>query len=91
MSFFWGILAGIAWGAAAAVLNGVIGKICVKKNTSGAMMAANVLKLAVDVLALLAVFLLRNVLPFSFEAAILGTVVSLSMLGIVISYHIANS
>ena len=46
-------------------------------------MAANLGRMAVDLLALLLVFLLRGVLPFSFEAMLVSTAVALSILTLV--------
>ena len=90
MNYFLGILAGLVWGAAVAGLNGLVTKRCVEKNTSQAMTIANIVKVVSYVLAFAVVFLLRNVLPFSYEAAVIGTVLALSMLQIVISYRIAG-
>ena len=87
MSYVFGALAGLVWGALAALLNWAISRAALKKNTGGAMMGANVARLAVDLVALGAVFLLRKWLPFSFEAAIIATAVALSLLNIVFTYQ----
>lgn len=91
MSFFLGMLAGLVWGASAALLNGYVSKKCVDKNTSSAMMTASIIRIVVDLFAVGLVLVLKNHLPFSYEGAVIGTVISLSMLTIVISYRIANS
>ena len=91
MSFVLGLLAGLVWGALAALLNGFISKKCVEKNTASAMSAANIAKIVIDIGSLAVVLLLKPYLPFSFEGAIIGTVIALSMLTILISYHIARS
>ncbi len=88
MSHVYGAAAGLLWGALAALANMLINRAALKKNSSGAMLAANMARLAVDLIALGTVFLLRGRLPFSFEAAAIGTAVSLSVLGIVFSYLI---
>ena len=89
MKYLIGALAGLVWGALAALLNGYITKKALDKASDKAMLLSNALRLVVDVVALGAVFLLRNVLPFSFEAALVGTAASLSLLMIVFAYKMA--
>ena len=89
MKYLVGALAGLLWGALAALLNGYITKKALDKSSDKAMLLSNALRLVVDVLALGSVFLLRNVLPFSFEAALVGTAASMSMLMIVFAYKMA--
>ncbi len=91
MSYFWGVLVGLLWGAVGAVIIGLVTKKCVEKNTPAAMTTANAVKIAVYVVEFVVVFLVRNILPFSYEAVIIGTVLSLAMLQIVFTYKIANS
>ena len=57
-----------------------------KKNSNTSMLASNGARMIVDLIALGAVYLLRKVLPFSFEATIIATAVSLSLLTIVFAY-----
>ena len=89
MKYLIGALAGLVWGALAALLNGYITKKALDKASDKAMFLSNALRLVVDVVALGSVFLLRNVLPFSFEAALVGTAASLSLLMIVFTYKMA--
>ncbi len=89
MKYLIGALAGLVWGALAALLNGYITKKALDKASDKAMLLSNALRLVVDVVALGSVFLLRNVLPFSFEAALVGTAASLSLLMIVFAYKMA--
>lgn len=89
MKYLIGALAGLVWGALAALLNGYITKKALDKASDKAMFLSNALRLVVDVVALGSVFLLRNVLPFSFEAALVGTAASLSLLMIVFAYKMA--
>lgn len=89
MKYLIGALAGLIWGALAALLNGYITKKALDKASDKAMLLSNALRLVVDVVALGSVFLLRNVLPFSFEAALVGTAASLSLLMIVFTYKMA--
>ena len=88
MNYVWGALAGLAWGALAAYINYRINKAAVKKNSNGSMMGANAARMAIDLIALGAVYLLRKRLPFSFEATIIATAIALSLLTIVFAYRL---
>ena len=89
MKYLIGALAGLVWVALAALLNGYITKKALDKASDKAMLLSNALRLVVDIAALGSVFLLRNVLPFSFEAALVGTAASMSILMIVFAYKMA--
>lgn len=89
MKYLVGAAAGLVWGALAALLNGFITSRAVARANDKLLLLSNFLRLLVDVAALGSVFLLRNVLPFSFEAALVGTAASLSLLMIVFAYKIA--
>lgn len=89
MKYLIGALAGLVWGALAALLNGYITKKALDKASDKAMLLSNALRLVVDIAAMGSVFLLRNVLPFSFEAALVGTAASMSILMIVFAYKMA--
>ena len=89
MKYLIGALAGLVWGALAALLYGYITKKALDKASDKAMLLSNALRLVVDIAALGSVFLLRNVLPFSFEAALVGTAASMSILMIVFAYKMA--
>lgn len=89
MKYLIGALAGLVWGALAALLNGYITKKALDKASDKAMLLSNALRLVVDIAALGSVFLLRNVLPFSFEASLVGTAASMSILMIVFAYKMA--
>ena len=89
MKYLIGALAGLVWGALAALLNAFITKKALDKGNEKWMLASNFLRMLVDVAALGAVFLLRKVLPFSFEAALVGTAAALSLLMIVFAYKMA--
>lgn len=88
--FFIGILVGLVWGAAAALLNAVIGKKCVAHNGKGPLGWTNVAQTLINFAALGAVILVRDMLPFRYEGMLVGTAISLSMLGIVFAYMIAR-
>ena len=81
-----GILMGLIWGALAGLLNITMNKGLLKKNSTNALMAGNLARLAVDFAAMAAVYLLRDVLPFSWEAALIGTAVALSIVTIIFAF-----
>ena len=90
MNYVFGALAGLLWGALAAFVNLKINQAALKKNTNAAMLSANAARTAVDLAALGTVFLLRKHLPFSFEATIIATAVSLSLLTVVLAYWVTR-
>ena len=87
MNFLWGSLAGLAWGALCGVLNILILKKSLGKNDSNLLMAGNLARMVVDLAALLLVFLLRKVLPFSYEAMLVGTAVALSVTSLIFAFR----
>lgn len=91
VDIFFGATAGLVWGVLAAFLSYCIMNKCLKKNTANAMMLCSVLRTAVDVAALGAVFLARNLLPFSFYAAIIATAVALSVSTIYFTFRLARN
>jgi hypothetical protein len=90
MNYVFGALVGLLWGALAAFVNLKINQAALKKSTNAAMLGANTARTAVDLIALGTVFLLRKVLPFSFEATIIATAVSLSLLTVVLAYWVTR-
>lgn len=90
MNLVIGVLVGLVWGALAALLNLYINKKALAKASTNALMAANFGRLAVDIAALGAVFLLRKLLPFSYEATLIGTAISLSLLTVIFAYRLAG-
>lgn len=87
MNYLWGALAGLAWGGLWGGLNILIMKKCLKKNDSNLLMAANLGRMAVDLVALLLVFLLRKILPFSYEAMLVATAVALSVTSLLFAFR----
>ena len=85
MKYVIGAIVGLLWGAVVAWLNSPIGK-----NDTKAMMEASLGRTVIDVAALGAVFLLRNVLPFNFEATIAGTAASLGLLTVFFAFQLSK-
>ena len=90
MNYVFGALAGLLWGALAAFVNLKINQAALKKSSNAAMLGANTARTAVDLIALGTVFLLRKVLPFSFEATIIATAVSLCLLTVELAYWVTR-
>jgi hypothetical protein len=90
MTYAIGAVVGLIWGAIVAFLNSRISKKAIEKNTAQSILAGNLSRSAIDIVALGAVFLLRNVLPFSFEATLIGTAASLGMLTVFFAYRLSK-
>ncbi len=90
MSLILAIAAGLVWGALAAFVNMCINRAALAKGSTNALLAANLGRTAVDIAALAAVFLLRKVLPFSYEVMLISTAVTLSLLTVAFAFRIAG-
>jgi hypothetical protein len=87
MKLALGILAGLLWGAAAGFLNTRITNWSLSKGNTNQLLAGNLLRMVVDLAALGLVFLLRHVLPLPFEALLIGTAISLSLVTILYAFR----
>ncbi len=90
MQYVVGALVGLAWGALLAWLNAGINRRAIQKNTSQAVMGASFLRMLIDIVGLGTVFLLRRILPFNFEATIVGTAASLGMLTVYFAFRLSK-
>ena len=90
MKYVIGAVMGLLWGALVAWVNSQINRNALKKNTTNAMLAANMGRTLIDIAALGAVFLLRNVLPGNFEATIVGTAASLGLLTVYFAFRLSK-
>jgi len=90
MRYLFGFLAGAVWGLVIAFLNGCVSKKMLSKNSTAAYMTMNFLRMLIDVAALAIVFLLRKLLPFSYELALVGTAASLSIATIVMAFRMSK-
>lgn len=70
---------GAAFGFVVAMVSARLIRRNMKKNDANAVMAGSMLRTLLDILSLLAVYLLRNVLPFPFYGVIIGTALGLSV------------
>ena len=69
---------GAVFGFAVAMISAQLIRRNMKKNDANAVMAGSMLRTLLDILALLAVYLLRNSLPLPFYGVIIGTALGLS-------------
>ena len=90
MKYVIGAIVGLLWGAVVAWLNSRINKNAIAKNDTKAMMGASMSRTAIDLVALGAVFLLRTILPFNFEATIAGTAASLGLLTVFFAFQLSK-
>ena len=70
---------GAAFGVAVTAVSAVLTRRNMKNGDANSMMAGSMLRTLFDILALLAAYLLRNVLPFPFYGVIIGTALGLSV------------
>lgn len=91
MNTFFAVLFGIAWGAAAAFVNSRIAKKALRKKDAKAAKNARRVQMLVDIAALVLIVLLRNILPFSYETALVSAIISISVLTIVFLFAVGNS
>ncbi len=89
-SILIGALAGLAWGALCGWINTLILKKAMRKNETNAIMAGNLGRLLIDGLALLAVFLLRRVLPFPYEVMLIATALALSAVTLIFAFRFSR-
>ena len=91
MKIVIGIAVGLCWGTLIALLNSRITRNAIARGTTSAVMTGNFIRTVVDVAALAAVFLLRKVLPFSFEATMISTAVALGLLTLFFAFRMAKA
>lgn len=89
MIYIISALAGLVWGFLAALLNAFVTKKCIAKQSTNAIMASNLVHMLVDVAALAAVFLVRNLPWLNFAVAIVATAAALSITTIVFTFKLA--
>ena len=89
MGYVIGAICGVIWGGAAALLNYQISKRSILKDNTASLLGANVLRILVDLAALAIVFFLRKVLPFRYEATLITTAITMSLVTIVCAYRMS--
>lgn len=84
------VIFGVLWGAAAAFINSRIAVRAFEKKDTKAAKNARRIQMLVDIASLAALILLRNILPFSYELALVSAIISLSVLTIVFLFLMGN-
>lgn len=82
-----GAVLGLLWGGAFGLLNGWILKKAVANGESNAVLAANLGRMAIDLVALGSVFLLRGLLPIPYEPVLIATAAALSLMSILTAFR----
>ena len=90
MKIVLSVIGGAVWGLLAALADFFIMKKSVAKNTNAALMGSGMARTAVDLIALGAVFLLRNVLPYDFAVCMIACAVAMSLATIVYTFRLAK-
>ena len=90
MRIVFGVLTGLLWGALGAFLNHRINQAALKKEDGKALAAASTARMGVDLAMLGVIFLLRKVLPFSFEATLLSAGLALSLGSIALAFRLSQ-
>ena len=91
MNNLFAVLFGIVWGAAAAFVNSRIARKALEKKDMKAAKNARRIQMLVDIAALVVLVLLRNILPFSYETALVCAIISLSVLTIVFLFAMGKT
>ena len=91
MQIVLAIVFGIVWGAAAAFINSLIAKKALEKQDMKAAKNARRVQMLVDIAALGLLVLMREILPFSFEYALISAIISLSLLTTVFLFSMGKT
>ena len=91
MQIVLAIVFGIVWGAAAAFINSLIAKKALEKQDMKAANNARRVQMLVDIAALGLLVLMREILPFSFEYALISAIISLSVLTTVFLFSMGKT
>lgn len=90
MQIFLSVLAGLLWGG----LCGLVNMLLTKKMASGStqqISSLGIIRTAVDLVALAAVYFTRGLLPLRFEYTLIATAVALSLVGIISAFRLSAS
>ena len=90
MQIFLSVLAGLLWGG----LCGLVNMLLTKKMASGSaqqISSLGVIRTAVDLVALAAVYFTRSLLPLRFEYTLIRSAVALRLVGIISAFRLSAS
>jgi hypothetical protein len=90
MQIVYSVLAGLVWGGAVGFVNLLVTKKVISSSPEK-ISAVSLLRTLIDVAALAAVYFTRRLLPLRFEATLIATAVTLSLVSILLSFRLAAS
>ena len=90
MQIVYSVLAGLVWGGAVGFVNLLVTKKVISSSPEK-ISAVSLLRTLIDVAALAAVYFTRRLLPLWFEATLIATAVTLSLVSILLSFRLAAS
>lgn len=90
MQIVYSVLAGLVWGGAVGLVNLLVTKKVISSSPEK-ISAVSLLRTLIDVAALAAVYFTRRLLPLRFEATLIATAVTLSLVSILLSFRLAAS
>ena len=90
MQIVYSVLAGLVWGGAVGFVNLPVTKKVISSSPEK-ISAVSLLRTLIDVAALAAVYFTRRLLPLRFEATLIATAVTLSLVSILLSFRLAAS
>ena len=90
VQYLIGGVIGAAFGYVVSMISAYLTRRNMKKDDANAVMAGSMLRTLLDILSLLAVYLLRNILPFPFYGVIIGTALGLSLGNIIQAQRIGR-
>lgn len=90
MNNVFAVVFGVLWGALAAFINSRIAMKAFLKKDAKAAKNARRIQMLVDIAALALIILMKNILPFSYEFALVSAIISLSVLTIVFLFAMGN-
>ena len=90
MQIVYSVLAGLVWGGAVGFVNLLVTKKVISSSPEQ-ISAVSLLRTLIDVAALAAVYFTRRLLPLRFEATLIATAVTLSLVSILLSFRLAAS
>lgn len=90
MNYVLGMLAGLVWGGAFAALSCFVSLRAIRKNQEAGLLGSNMIRVAIDAVALIIPVLLKNYLPFRVEMVLVGTAAALGLVLVFFAFQIAS-
>jgi len=91
MNTVFAIIFGLIWGAVTAFINSRIAKSAFEKKDAAAAKKARRAQLAVDIISIVLLMALKNILPFSYEYALVCAIIAISILNTVFLFALSKN